>query len=247
MNTKENRIALIPARLESQRLPEKLLLSLGDLPIIVRTYQAVLKSGLFDKVVVICNHSSLAAVLDQYNCEYIFNETHFESGTDRIANELGQFPYEIIVNVQGDEPFIKKNQLKYLVEQFDNKEVEIATLKHKLVDVQDIENPNFVKVVCNEKGRALYFSRSPIPFNRDESKHFACYKHIGVYAYKHSVLLQLSQMQPSKLELCEKLENLRMIEYGFYVSVAEVDEPQIAIDTIEDYRQAVQFFESGDR
>ncbi len=239
MNTKENRIALIPARLESQRLPEKLLLPLGEMPIIVRTYRAVESTGLFDKVVVVCNHARLAAVLDEYNCEYVFNDTHFESGTDRIANELGQFPYDIIVNVQGDEPFIQKSQLEVLVKLFDNEQVEVATLKHRLSSDLAISNPNNVKVVCNQEGRALYFSRSPVPFKRDEDSELCIYKHIGVYGYRRAVLIELSKLEPSALELTEKLENLRMIEHGFYVAVAEVVEPPIAIDTEEDYRSAI--------
>lgn len=241
MNTKENRIALIPARLESQRLPEKLVLPLGGLPIIVRTYQAVVATNLFDKVIVICNHSTLASILDEYNCEYIFNDAHFESGTDRIANELGQFPYDIIVNVQGDEPFIAKDQLETLVSLFDKAKVDIATLKYSLKSKEDIENPNNVKIVCNEEGRALYFSRSPIPYMRDASTLLKVYKHIGVYGYKRPVLLALSKLAPSKLELAERLENLRMIEHGFYVSVAEVDEPPLAIDTAEDYQRAIDY------
>jgi 3-deoxy-manno-octulosonate cytidylyltransferase (CMP-KDO synthetase) len=238
MNTKENRIALIPARLESQRLPEKLLLPLEGIPIVIKTYQAVLASGLFDKVVVICNHSKLAAVLEEYNCDYIFNEEHFESGTDRIANELGKFPYDIIVNVQADEPFIRNENLSILVQLFDNKEVDVATLKHELSSQENVLNPNNVKVVCNESGRALFFSRSPIPYFREELNSLGYFKHIGVYGYKRSVLLQLSQIQPSALESAEKLENLRMIEHGFYVAVAEVDKPPISIDTMEDYEKA---------
>lgn len=239
MNTKENRIALIPARLESTRLPEKLLLPLGGVPIIVKTFRAVLASNLFDKVVVICNHLKLATVLDEYQCEYVFNDTHFENGTDRIANELGQFPYEIVVNVQGDEPFIKKDHLENIVQLFDNKEVEIATLKHRLISKSAIDNPNNVKVVCSSEGRALYFSRSPIPFIRDADVEVGVYRHIGVYGYKRSVLLRLSQLKPTVLELVEKLENLRMIEHGFYVAVAEVSEPALAIDTPEDYDKAI--------
>ncbi len=244
MNSKENRIALIPARLESQRLPKKLLLPLGGLPIIVRTYQTVVRSGLFDKVIVICNHSSLAAVLAEHNCEYIFNDAHFESGTDRIANELSNFPYDIVVNVQGDEPFIKKNQLEYLIELFDNEVVDISTLKYKINIKAEIDNPNNVKIVCNEQGRALFFSRSAIPFQRDENYSMDTYKHIGVYGYKRSALLKLSQLKPSALELAEKLENLRMIEHGFYVAVAEVNEPPIAIDTQEDYDSAVRYLQN---
>jgi 3-deoxy-manno-octulosonate cytidylyltransferase (CMP-KDO synthetase) len=244
MNTKANRVALIPARLESQRLPEKLLLSLGGAPIIVRTYRAVLATDLFHKVVVICNHSKIAAVLEEHNCDYIYNDTHFESGTDRIANELNQFPYEVVVNVQGDEPFIEKSNLINLVELFDNKEVEVSTLKYKINSKRDYENPNVVKVVCNENGRALFFSRSPIPFFRDENQGLESYRHIGVYGYRRSVLMKLSKLGPSALELSERLENLRMIEHGFYVGVAEVSAPPMAIDTPEDYEQAIEFLGS---
>ena len=240
MNTKENRIALIPARLESQRLPEKLLLPLGGLPIVVKTYRAVLDTALFDKVVVICNHSKIAAILEEHNCEYIYNDAHFESGTDRIANELGQFPYGYVVNVQADEPFTQKNELNALLQLFDNKQVDIATLKCKLTNDLEIENPNNVKIVTNESGRALFFSRCAIPYIRDENVSLDCFKHIGIYGYRREVLLKLSQLAPSKLELTEKLENLRMIEHGFYVAVAEIDSPPISIDTREDYELAVK-------
>lgn len=241
MNTKENRIALIPARLESQRLPEKLLLPLRGIPIVVRTYRAVVGSDLFDKVVVICNHSKIATVLDEYNCEYIYNDTHFESGTDRIANELKKFPYEYVVNVQADEPFTKKNELNKLIQLFDNKLVEVATLKCKLTDYKSIDNANNVKIVTNVSGRALYFSRAPIPFIRDKNVPVQHFKHIGIYGYRRGVLLKLSQLLPSKLELAEKLENLRMIEHGFYVAVAEIENSPLSIDTQEDYERAVAY------
>ncbi len=240
MNTKENRVALIPARLESERLPEKLLLPLGGLPIVVKTYRAVLESNLFDKVVVICNHSKIAAVLEEYSCEYIYNGAHFESGTDRIANELGQFPYEYVVNIQADEPFVKLSELSKLVQLFDNEYVDIVTLKCALNAESDVENPNNVKIVTNESGRALYFSRSPIPFVRDENMAVVHYKHIGIYGYRREALLKLSQLLPSTLELAEKLENLRMIEHGFYVAVTEIESAPIAIDTHDDYDRAVE-------
>jgi len=239
MNTKANRIALIPARLESERLPEKLLLPLGGLPIIVCTYRAVLATNLFDKVVVICNHSKIAAALEEHNCKYIYNDTHFESGTDRIANELHQFPYEVIVNVQGDEPFIEEGSLKLIVELFDSEEVEVSTLKYKIKSKSDFDNPNIVKIVCNEYGRALFFSRSPIPFFRGKGEGLNCYRHIGVYGYRRSALLKLSKLKPSPLELAEKLENLRMIEHGFHVGVAEVMDPPLSIDTQQNYEEAV--------
>lgn len=239
MNNKQNRVALIPARLESQRLPEKLLLPLGGVPIVVKTYQAVLATNLFDKVVVICNHSKIAAVLAAHHCEYIFNDTHFENGTDRIANELERFPYKYVVNVQADEPFTKKEDLHKLIKLFDNQNVEVATLKHALNGYSAIENPNNVKIVTNASGRALYFSRSPIPFVRDAEVDVKHYKHIGIYGYRRDVLLKISQLQPSALELAEKLENLRMVEHGFYVAVAEVENAPFSIDTLEDYERAV--------
>jgi 3-deoxy-manno-octulosonate cytidylyltransferase (CMP-KDO synthetase) len=243
MNTRENRIALIPARLESQRLPEKLLLPLGGVPIVVKTFQAVLASDLFEKVVVVCNHAKIAAVLDEHGCDYIYNDTHFESGTDRIANELSQFPYEYVVNVQADEPFVTKEELSKVVELFDNESVEITTLKCKIEKTEDVNNPNFVKIVCNEAGRALYFSRSPIPFIRDEQVDFEHYKHIGIYGYRRDALIKLSQLKPTKLEQVEKLENLRMIENGFYVAVDEINNPPISIDTLEDYQKAISLIE----
>ena len=183
----------------------------------------------------------IAAVLEDYNCDYIYNDHHFESGTDRIANELNQFPYEYIVNVQADEPFTKKEDLESLVSLFNDKKVDIATLKCRLEKNQNIRNPNIVKIVTNEQGRALYFSRGVIPYLRDESVSINYFKHIGIYGYRREVLVKLSQLNPSQLELSEKLENLRMIENGFHVQVAEISEPPIAIDTLEDYELAKKF------
>ncbi len=240
MNSKANRVALIPARLESERLPEKLLLPLGGVPIIVKTYQAVLETALFDKVVIICNHTRLSDVLTHYGCEHILDNRPFDSGTDRIAHQLSNFPHEYIINVQGDEPFTKKSDLDRLLEIFDNQEVEIATLKCSINNNLDVANPNVVKVVTNDAGRALYFSRSVIPYHRDIQVSVRYYKHVGIYGYRRDVLLALSQTKPSQLERVEKLENLRMIEKNMYVAVAEIGEVPISIDTAEDYEKAIR-------
>ncbi len=242
MNKKENRIALIPARLESTRLPKKLLLPLGNKEIIVRTYEAVLASGLFNQVIVVCNHELIAQALEQHHCNFILDATDHPSGTDRIAAIAQDVSEEIIVNIQGDEPFIQKTDLEALITLFDHKEVSIASLKTPMTHSTDINNPNNVKVVTNSAGRALYFSRSPIPFNRDGEK-ATYFKHIGMYGYKRNTLLEISQLPPSPLENIEKLENLRMLENGFNIYLKEVKNTSLSIDTAEDYIKAQELWD----
>lgn len=241
MNNKENRIALIPARLESTRLPEKLLLPLGDKAIIVRTYEAVLASGLFNRVIVVCNHERIAQVLKKHNCAYILDTSKHESGTDRIAAMAQNVHEEIIVNIQGDEPFVQKGDLEALISLFDNDKIDITSLKTPLIEAADIENPNNVKVVTNSQGRALYFSRAAIPFNRDNLS-VTYFKHIGIYGYKRDTLLKISQLPISTLENIEKLENLRMLENDFAIYLNEVKNTRLSIDTIEDYEKAQELW-----
>jgi len=241
MNNKQNRIALIPARLESTRLANKLLLPLGGKAVIVRTYEAVVASGLFNRVLVVCNHQLIAETLDKHQCDFILDKTDHPSGTDRIAAIAEKLEEDIIVNIQGDEPFIERRDLEALISLFDQENVQIASLKTALVNEEDINNPNNVKVVTNAAGRALYFSRAPIPYHRDaqQTTHF---KHIGIYGFKRKALLGISKLPPSPLEKIEQLENLRMLENGYDIYLTEVKSAMPSIDTEADYQLAVNLW-----
>lgn len=234
MNTKENRIALIPARLTSSRLPEKLLLPLGDKEIIVRTYETVMNSQLFNSVKVICDNERIADVLMKHNCHYELIKTDHQSGTDRIAEAAQNISEDIIINIQGDEPFISAKSLEKIISLFDNQEVRVASLKTKFNSIDEVLNPNNVKVVSDPQGRAMYFSRSPIPY-QSTMKLDDYFRHLGIYGFKKNTLLHIASLSPSKLECIEKLENLRILENGIDIYLAEVKEINPSIDTMEDY------------
>jgi 3-deoxy-manno-octulosonate cytidylyltransferase (CMP-KDO synthetase) len=236
-------IALIPARLESTRLPRKLLRMLDGKTILRRTYEAVLATELFDEVIVVCDNQLLCEEMMQYNYRFMLSEREHESGTDRIAEAAMRLNADIIVNVQADEPFIEKQALQKVIELFQNPLVEIASLKKRITDLSQINNPNCVKVVTDAQGKALYFSRSSIPYNRDQSESVVYFQHIGVYAFRKNVLLKFASLPPSPLEQIEKLENLRMLENGLSVYLAEIEHVGISIDTEEDLLKAIAYLQ----
>ena len=236
-------IALIPARLESTRLTRKLLRMLDGKTILRRTYEEVLATELFDEVIVVCDNQLLCDEMMQYNYRFMLSEREHESGTDRIAEAAMRLNADIIVNVQADEPFIEKQALQKVIELFQNPLVEIASLKKRITDVSQINNPNCVKVVTDAQGKALYFSRSSIPYNRDQSESVVYFQHIGVYAFRKNVLLKFASLPPSPLEQIEKLENLRMLENGLSVYLAEIDHVGISIDTEEDLLKAITYLQ----
>lgn len=236
-------IALIPARLESTRLPRKLLRILDGKTILRRTYEAVLATELFDEVIVVCDNQLLCDEMIQYNYRFMLSQKEHESGTDRIAEAALNLDADVIVNVQADEPFIEKQALQKVIELFRNPLVEIASLKKRITDVSQINNPNCVKVVTDAQGKALYFSRSPIPYNRDQSESVTYFQHIGVYAFRKDVLLKFASLPPSPLEQIEKLENLRMLENGLSVYLAEINHVGISIDTEDDLLKAIAYLQ----
>lgn len=234
-------IALIPARLESTRLPNKLLLKIKEMSIISLTYQNVVQSGLFDEVAVVTDSLQIQDELKLISANVYFNQKSHESGTDRIAEFAHLFSDEdIIVNVQGDEPFLKHKMLEQLIDLMkkNHQKFLVGTLMHEIDSESDIQNPNNVKVVTAEDGRALFFSRATIPYPRDNNVCVKYYKHIGIYAFTKEALLKFSNSKPSKLEMIEKLENLRFLELGIPVYVSESPFSTIGIDTIEDYNNA---------
>ncbi len=234
-------IAMIPARYEASRFPGKLLKVLEGKSIIARTYEAVLDSKLFDEVYVVADHTAIQEELERIGARVIMSTKQHESGTDRIAEAVEQLPCDIVINVQGDEPFISREALQKVIDLFQNKEVQIASLMMPIDDEEKIQNPNCVKVVVDLQCKALYFSRSPIPYLRDQTEPVQYFQHIGVYGYKKETLLQITKLVQSPLEKIEKLENLRMLENGLEIFLDTVQEIGIAIDTPEDFIKAQQF------
>lgn len=239
-------IAMIPARFEASRFPGKLMKELAGKSVILRTYEATKQSGLFNEVYVITDSDIIYNEIETNGGKVIKSQKEHESGSDRIAEAVENLDVDIVVNVQGDEPFTKKEPLFNLLEVFKNDvdhKIDIASLKLKIDEEAEINNPNNVKVVTDEQNFAMYFSRSPIPYPRDVSK-AVYFKHIGIYAFRKNALLRFTQLPINQLEATEKLENLRFLAHGFKVKMVETNEIAIGIDTPEDLEKANAIFKS---
>ena len=230
-------VALIPARYSASRFPGKLMKILGDKPVIVHTYLNTCSTGLFNDVIVVTDSLEIFNSIKGVNGNVIMSREEHLSGTDRIAEVAENIEADVIINVQGDEPFVYGDALVSLCNLFNDSDTKVGSLMHR-IDSNDAENPNAVKVVTDLKGNALYFSRSVIPFLRDSKDNCTYFKHIGVYGYKKNVLLEISQLQPTRLEIAEKLEQLRILENGIKIKMAEIKEWSVAIDTPEDFERA---------
>ena len=233
-------IAVIPARYNSTRFPGKLMEILGDKTVISTTYQNVVDTNLFDEVFVATDSSIIFDEITHNGGKAVMTGEH-ETGSDRIAEAVENIDCDIVINVQGDEPFLKKNPLKQLIDAFSNdrnKAISLASLKIELKDKEDIQNPNNVKVITDRDDFALYFSRSVIPFHRELSFDVKYYKHIGVYAFRKEALLEFSKLPMLPLETSEKLEQLRYLEYGKRIKMIETDFVGVGIDTPEDLEKA---------
>jgi len=234
-------IAIIPARYASTRFPGKPLELIREKPMVQHVYDKAVDSGLFDKVVVATDDDRIRSAVRNFEGEVIMTHSHHQSGTDRcgeVINVLGE-SFDVVVNIQGDEPFIQQEQLEELVLLFKNTSAQIGTLKKVISNVEDVFDSNVVKVVSDIDKRALYFSRSPIPFIRDVKKEDwfekqIFYKHLGLYGYRFEVLKELVQLQPTSLEIGESLEQLRWLENGYQIFIAETSFESIGIDTPED-------------
>ena len=236
-------IAVIPARYDSTRFPGKPLKLLFNKPIIQHVYSKVVDSELFDDVIVATDDQRIFDAVIQFDGKVMLTSKKHQSGTDRVAEICSKIDCDVVVNVQGDEPFISKKPLEELVKVFNDEEVEVASLMHKITS--DIENPNSVKVVTDNQNFALYFSRSVIPFRRDsKSQNPNYFKHIGVYAFRKDALLKYVNLPLSKLEKAEKLEQLRLLENGVKIKMVETDYTGIGIDTPEDLKKAEQIIQS---
>ena len=236
-------IAMIPARYGATRFPAKLMQDLCGKPVIVHTYQRVADTNLFDQVYVVTDDDRIENAIREVGGKVIRSQKEHNSGSDRLAEASKDLEVDIIVNVQGDEPFTDKENLQKVIDIFANdsqQNIAVASLMERITHPDDIANPNNVKVVVNKFNEALYFSRSVIPFPRDTNTKVPYYKHIGIYAYRKDALQQFTQLPPSLLEETEKLEQLRYLENGFKIRLTVTDIPTIGIDTPEDLEKARQ-------
>lgn len=231
-------IAIIPARYAATRFPAKLMQLLDDKPVICHTYDNVVASRLFNDVFVVTDSEIIFNEIINRGGKAIMSVKQHESGTDRIAEAVQNLNVEVIVNVQGDEPFMQREPLEKLVGLFDKNEVQVASLMRRFENKEEAKNPNAVKVVTNKKNKALYFSRSVIPYQRDENISVNYFLHVGVYAFRKEALLAFTQWPPSDLEKAEKLEQLRFLENGVDIYMAETAYKNMAIDTPEDLQNA---------
>ena len=232
--------ALIPARLNSTRLEKKLIKNLGGIPVIVRTYQNICSTKLFDEVVVVTDSNDIINVLKEFNIKFLKSKKDHNTGTDRIAEFSKKFKSDIIINVQGDEPFVLKEDLSKIINTFKNdieNKINVISLMTKLISVEEINNPNNVKVVVDKNNNSLMFSRSIIPYKRVENN-VNYFKHIGIYAFRNSFLNKFKKFKQTNLELTEMIEALRIIEHGYNIHMIEIDHEQISIDTIDDFNKA---------
>lgn len=233
--------ALIPARYASTRLPSKLIQDLGGKSVIQRTYLSTVKTGIFDEVWVVTDHPEIKEQIESIGGKVFVSKREHQSGSDRIAEAMAMVDVDLIVNVQGDEPFQDEKSLNDLVSVFKDPRVDVASLKTR-ISAEAAENPNAVKVVTDLWGDALIFSRAKIPYNREGMSEVSYWKHIGVYAYRKNVLQDFTGLPKSELESIEMLEQLRLLENGYRIRMVETVHQAIAIDTQEDLEKARRLF-----
>jgi len=235
-------IALIPARMGATRFPAKLVADLCGKPLIARTYLSTVATGVFDEVMVVTDHDDIARIIEQEGGRVFMSRREHQSGSDRIAEAVQDLDAEVVVNVQGDEPFQDRNSLQDLVEVFRDGQVEVASMMARITDPSQIENPNVVKVVVDKYDFALYFSRSPLPYKRSQEVDIPVYKHIGIYAYRRPTLLRFTQLEKSQLEMVEMLEQLRLLENGIRIKMVESNHQAVAVDTKQDLEKAIAYY-----
>ena len=235
--------AVIPARYQSQRFPGKPLALLNKKPIILHVYDSVNDTNLFDYVAVATDDDRIRNTVAEAGGNVIMTSSSHQSGTDRIHEASAEIDADVIINVQGDEPFIDIDPLKKLIDCFSNQSVQVASLMHIITKDEEIFNPNIVKVVTDENDFALYFSRSPIPYNRDKITQVEYWKHIGVYGYTKSALEAFISFPQSNLEKTEKLEQLRFLSNGFRIKMVKSEYKGFGIDTPEDLVKAEKLFD----
>ncbi|APD06322.1 3-deoxy-manno-octulosonate cytidylyltransferase [Flavobacteriaceae bacterium UJ101] len=235
---------MIPARYGATRFPGKLMADLGGKPVIVRTYEATVATNLFDEVYVVTDSEIIKNELEKYGGKAIMSIKEHECGSDRIAEAVENMDVDIVVNVQGDEPFVKKEPLEKVISVFKEEgaeEIDLASLMQEMTNWKDITDPNYVKVIVDQNNFALYFSRSPIPYPRDKEAGARFFEHIGVYAFRKQAILDFYHLPMRSLEATEKIECIRYLEYGKKIKMVETDFMGIEIDTPEDLIKAKEY------
>ncbi|HOZ70564.1 MAG TPA: 3-deoxy-manno-octulosonate cytidylyltransferase [Chitinophagaceae bacterium] len=234
------KIAMIPARYGATRFPAKLMQLLGDKTVIRHTYDATVATGLFDEVVVVTDSEIIFTEVTAAGGQAVMSKHEHESGSDRIAEAAADMEVDIIVNVQGDTPFVKREPLEKLLNQFEDPTVQVASMMQVLTKQEEIDDPNFVKVAVDNNMNALFFSRSVIPYPRDKNFPTTYYEHIGVYAFRKQALLDFTNWPMTPLEAAEKVECLRYLENGIPMRMIVVDYMGVEIDTPEDLNKAAK-------
>ena len=232
--------AFIPARYASTRFPAKLMQVLGDKTVIRHTYDNTLATGLFNEVYVVTDSEIIFNEITSHGGKALMSKKEHESGSDRIAEAIEHLNIDIVVNVQGDEPFVKKEPLEKLIAVFKDENVEVASLMQALTNSDLIADPNYVKVAVDKNMNALFFSRSVIPYPRNREIAILYYEHIGVYAFKKQALLDFTNWPMSPLEAAEKIECLRYLENGVSIKMVVTSYMGVEIDTPEDLIKAAK-------
>ena len=236
------KIAVIPARFAATRFPGKLMQRIGGKTIIRMVYENVQAMGLFDDVLVVTDNEQIVEEIKAIGGTVKKSSQEHPSGSDRIAEAIMDMDVDVVVNVQGDEPFVDISPLEKLLTAISEPNVVVASVMQKLGMDEDINNPNFVKVVCDKNNNALYFSRSPIPYKRNLQSSLPIYKHVGVYAFKKNTLLAFTKWPMGVLEQTEMLEQLRYLENGVSIKMVETTTSSIGIDTPEDLEKAKLYY-----
>lgn len=236
-------VAMIPARYEASRFPGKLMKNLGGKPVIVRTYESALQTQLFDEVYIVTDSEIISEEITKIGGKVIMSQKEHDCGSDRIAEAVENMSVDIVINVQGDEPFIDATSLSKLIDVFkadDKKEVDLASLKVKITEEEEIKNPNNVKVITDTQNFAIYFSRSVIPYHRDTDINVSYFKHKGVYAFRKQALMDFYTTPMTPLEKAEKIEAIRYLEVGKKIKMVETQIDSIGIDTPDDLEKAIK-------
>jgi 3-deoxy-manno-octulosonate cytidylyltransferase (CMP-KDO synthetase) len=232
--------AFIPARYAATRFPAKLMQTVGDKTVIRHTYDNTVATGLFDSVYVVTDSEIIFNEITQHGGNAIMSKRSHESGSDRIAEAVQDLDIDIVVNVQGDEPFVKREPLEKVIAVFSDAKVQVASLMQVLTDTALIQDPNYVKVAVDKNNNALFFSRSVIPYPRSTESAITYYEHIGVYAFQKQALLNFTNWPMSPLEAAEKIECLRYLENGISIKMVVTEYMGVEIDTPADLIKAAK-------
>ncbi len=243
MKKRNKIIGVIPARLKSKRLPEKLLLEINNKPLVWYTYMQIKKTRLDDLIVAV-DHRKLFDRLKGLGCKVVMTSSKHKTGTDRVGEVALKNEADFYINIQGDEPLIKPGPINKMIDHINKRPgTQILTIGEKITRKEDINNPDIVKVVCNKEKDALYFSRSPVPYDRDRSKKVNYIRHIGIYCFRNDILRKIVKLAPTGLEKAEKLEQLRFLENGYKINLILSSTDTIGVDTPGDFLKVKKMIE----